>query len=90
MCGLCTRSHTCELNMLCLWIMKLWIMNVDTKTKVLLKFDSLERVCVDMRSKKQVNLPHYRCMVYVRTCSHTCELNMLCLDYETLDYECRH
>ena len=32
--------------------MKLWIMNVDTKTKVLLKFGSLETVCVDMRPKK--------------------------------------
>ena len=30
---------------LCLWIMKLWIMNVDTKTKILLKFGSLESVC---------------------------------------------
>ena len=30
-------------------------MNVYTKTKVLFKFGSLEMMCVEMRSKKQLN-----------------------------------
>ena len=54
--------------------MKLWIGNVDTKTKVLFKFDSLETVCVDRRSKKLPKLSHYR---YSQTWSyahtHTCQ-----------------
>ena len=37
-------------------------MNVDTKTKVLLKFGRLETLCVDRRSKKLLNLSHYRYM----------------------------
>ena len=42
--------------------MKLWIVNVDTKAKVLLKFGGLETLCVDRRSKKLLKLPHYRYM----------------------------
>ena len=50
--GLCTHSHTIKFSKLCRYIMKLWIMNVDTKAKVLLKFGSLETLWIDMRAKK--------------------------------------
>ena len=50
--GLCTHSRTTNFPTLCLYIMKLWIMNVDTKAKVLLKFSSLQTMRVDRRSKK--------------------------------------
>ena len=42
--------------------MKLWIMNVYTKTKAMLKFGSLETLYVDARSKKQFKLSHCRYM----------------------------
>ena len=35
------------------------IVNVDTKTKVLLRFGSLEMVGVDVRPKKLQKLAHY-------------------------------
>ena len=35
-------------------------MNVDTKTKAMLKFGILKTLCVDGRSKKQFKLSHYR------------------------------
>ena len=38
--------------------MKLWIMNVDTKSKAMLKFGSLETLCVDGRPIKQFKLSH--------------------------------
>ena len=63
-------------------------MNVDTNTKVLLKFGSLETVCVDVRPKKQVKLPHYQYMWILDLCmymlSHMWTLNTLSLAYETL------
>ena len=34
--------------------MKLWIVNVDTKTRVLLKFSSLETLCVDRRKAIEI------------------------------------
>ena len=48
--------------------MKLWIVNVDTRTKVLLKFGNLETVCVDVRSKNLFKLPHYRYMSNLGLC----------------------
>ena len=35
--------------------MKHWNMNVDTKTKVPLKFDGLETLCVDEKTKSYWN-----------------------------------
>ena len=46
--GLCTCSHIIKFPILCCLVMKLRIVNVDTKAKVLLKFGSLETLCVDM------------------------------------------
>ena len=40
-------------------ITKLWIMNVDTKAKLLFKFGSLETVYVDMWSLRLPKLSHY-------------------------------
>ena len=51
--------------------MKLWIMNVDTKAKAMLKFGSLETLCVDGRSKKQFKLSHCRYMSKLALCMHT-------------------
>ena len=42
---ICTRAHTFEGPILCLYIMKLKNMNVYTITNVLFKFGSLEIVC---------------------------------------------
>ena len=55
-------------------------MNVDTRKKVLLKFGSLETVCVDGRSKKLLKLPHYRYMsnLGLCTCSHIIKFPILC------------
>ena len=79
--GLCTHSHTTNFPTLCLYIMKLWIMNVDTKTKVLLRFGSLQTMCVDVRSKKLLKLPHCVYMSYKGLCthSHTTNFPTLCL-----------
>ena len=79
--GLCTLSHTTNFPTLCLYIMKLWIMNVDTKTKVLLKFGSLQTMCVDRRPKKLLNLPLCVYMSYTGLCtlSHTTNFPTLCL-----------
>ena len=44
--------------------MKLWSMNVHTKTKVLLKFGSLETVCVDGKVQKTAKISHI---------AHTCK-----------------
>ena len=50
-------------------------MNVDTKTKVLLKFGSLETVCVDKRFTKLPKLSRrYICNLSLSTHSRTCEL----------------
>ena len=78
--SLCTHSHTCQLTASCRQVMKLWIMNVDTKTKVLLKFCSLKTVCVEGRSKKLLKLPHSRYMWCLSLCTHThtCQLTILC------------
>ena len=45
----CTCSHTCELPILYRQITKLWIMNVDAKSKRLFKFGSIETLYVDMK-----------------------------------------
>ena len=57
--GLCTCSHIIKFPILCSLVMKLWIVNVDTKAKVLLKFGSLETLCVDMTLKKHSYYNHY-------------------------------
>ena len=79
--GLCTLSHTNNFPTLCLYIMKLWIMNVDTKAKVLLKFGSLQTMCVDRRSKKLLKFPLGVYMSYKGLCtlSHTNNFPTLCL-----------
>ena len=43
----------CEGGILCRWIMKLQNMNVFIKTNILFKYGSLERLYMDMRSKKR-------------------------------------
>ena len=55
-------------------------MNVDTRTEVLSKCGSSETVCVDMRLKMLLKLPHYRymCNLGLCTCSHRRELPILC------------
>ena len=65
-----TLSRTINFPTLCLYIMKLWIMNVDTKTKVLLKFGGLQTVRVDRRSKKLPKLPLCTYMSYVGLRTH--------------------
>ena len=63
--------------------MKLCIVNVDTTTKLLLKFGSLETVCIDGRSKKLLKLTHYSYMYMsdmgLCTHSHTVNFPTLCL-----------
>jgi len=51
--------------------MKLWNMNVGTKTKVLFKFGSLETLCADRRSKKLLKLPHYWWMSNLGLCAQS-------------------
>ena len=75
--------------------MKLWIMNVDTKTKVLLKFRSLGTVCVDggceaKKATEIVTLPIHVKLGFMYTLSDIPTHNTLSVGYETLDYECRH
>ena len=79
--GLCTHSQTCQLTTLCLQVMKLQIMNVDTKTKLLLKFGGVKTVCVDGRSNKLLKLSHCRYVWCLGLCTHsqTCQLTTLCL-----------
>ena len=60
--GLCTHFHTINFSILCCLVMKLWIVNVDTKAKVLLKFGSLETLCVDMTLKKKQLLQSLQCL----------------------------
>ena len=79
--GLCTHSHTANFPTLCLYTMKLWIVNVDTKSKLLLKFGSLETVCVDGRSKKLLKLTHY---LYSIILTHVLIISMVCHRYCTL------
>ena len=57
--GLCTHIHTANFSTLCLYTMKLCIVNLDTKAKAMLKFGSLETLCVDRRLKKRFKLSHY-------------------------------
>ena len=40
----------------------MYMLSLDTKAKVLLKFGGLETLWVDRRSKKLLELPHYRYM----------------------------
>ena len=79
--GLCTHFHTINFSILCCLAMKLWIVNVDTEAKVLLKFGNLETLCVDGRSKNLFKLPHYRYMSNLGLCTHfhTVNFSILCL-----------
>ena len=65
-------------------------MNVDTKAKVLVRFGSLQTMCVDRRSKKLLKFPLCTCRTrdYVHT--HTLITFQHFVYYETLDYESRH
>ena len=78
--GLCTHSQICEITILCRQVMKLQIMNVDTKTKSLINFGGLKTVCVDGRSNKLMKLSHCRYMRCLGLCTHsqTCQLTILC------------
>ena len=67
-------------------------MNLDTEIEVLLKFGSLETECVDGRSKKLLNFPHYRYMSNIILCDYILSLThltSLCLSvaFEILDCE---
>ena len=68
------HSHTTNFPTICVYIMKLWIMILDTKTKVLAKFGSIETVCVDRRSKKLLKLP---LCVYMGLCTLQGEVYIL-------------
>ena len=50
-----TSLRTCQLFILCL---RIGTVNVDTSTKLLLKFDGLETVCEERRPKKLHKWPH--------------------------------
>ena len=71
------------------FICRLWIVNVDTKTKAMLKFGSLLTVCVDRRSKKLLKRVHVESGI-MYTLTHTQLSKTFSVHYETLDYECRH
>ena len=60
---LSTPSHIQKTLQLCRQVTKLRIMNVDMKTKVLIKFGTSTMMCVDLRPKKlpkctQYYIPH--------------------------------
>ena len=70
--------------------MKLWIVNVDTKTKVLLKFGSLETVCGQeiKKATQIITLPIHVKTGLVHTLAHVNYPYFVA--YETLECECRH
>ena len=59
-------------------------MTVDSKTKALLKFGTLEIVCVDMRFKKLLKLS-YQYMGVMYILSHMSNPHTLSPAYKTLD-----
>ena len=63
-------------------------MIVVTKAKVPLKCEGLEKLCVDYRSKKLLNLS-YCVNGIMYTTSEKNTHNSLSLDHETLEYDCR-
>ena len=71
--------------------MKLRHMNVYHKRKVLFKFGRYMMVCVEMRSKKILNLPfsiiHLNSGYTLYMLSHMCRAHILSMAYETKTYE---
>ena len=71
-------------------------MDVDTETKALLKFGSLETLCVDRGSKKLLEFSHYRYMSMQRTGDYAHSITHLgfpytmSVVYEILNCGCRH
>ena len=72
--------------------MKLRHMNMYHKTKVLFRFGRYMMVCVEMRSKKILNLSfsiiHLNSGYTLYMLSHMCSANTLSMAYETKTYEC--
>ena len=66
-------------------------MNVYHKTKVVFKFGRYMMVCVEMKSKKILNLPfsiiHLNSGYTLYMFSHMCRAHTLSMAYETKTYE---